>query len=128
MIPVILIDSDLMFCQLLQKIITHREINVIGEAATGAKGIELVRQNQKTSPLVVLVNTQLPDMSGEAACLSIYRHWPHIRCNFFDEYGTLADSISFNSILRQRLCHQGSLLSQSGSDPHGQHGKNLPTA
>ncbi len=82
MISVILIDSDLMFCQLLQKIITNREINVIGEAATGVKGIELVRQHQKTSPLVVLVNTQLPDMSGEAACLSIYRHWPHIRCIF----------------------------------------------
>lgn len=82
MIPVILIDSDLMFCQLLKKIITHREINVIGQATTGAKGIEIVRQHQKTSPLVVLVNAQLPDMSGEAACLSIYRHWPHIRCIF----------------------------------------------
>ncbi len=82
MISVILIDSDLMFCQLLQKIISSQEIKIIGAAATGAKGIELVRQHQKTSPLVVLVNTQLSNMSGEAACLSIYRHWPHIRCIF----------------------------------------------
>ena len=80
MISVILIDQDLMFCQLLQKIVSDREITVIGEATTGAKGIELIRKHKQKSPLVVLINTQLSDMSGEAVCRFVHRHWPHMLC------------------------------------------------
>lgn len=80
MISVILIDQDLMFCQLLQKIVSTQEIMVIGEAGTGAKGIELIRKHKQKSPLVVLINTQLSDMSGEAVCRFIHRHWPHMLC------------------------------------------------
>ncbi len=80
MISVIFIDQDLMFCQLLQKIVSHREIIVIGEATTGAKGIELIRKHKQKSPLVILINTQLSDMSGEAVCRFIHRHWPHMLC------------------------------------------------
>ncbi len=80
MISVIFIDQDMMFCQLLQKIVNHREIMVIGEATTGAKGIELIRKHKQKSPLAVLINTQLPDTSGETVCRFIYRHWPEVRC------------------------------------------------
>ena len=80
MISVIIIDQDLMFCQLLEKIVSNREITVTGQATTGAKGIDLIRKHKQKSPLVIMINTQLSDMSGEAVCRFINRHWPHILC------------------------------------------------
>ena len=54
MTAVICIDSELWFYDLFQKIAVDRNIKVIGEAPTGEKGIELVRQHKNKSPLFVL--------------------------------------------------------------------------
>ena len=82
MTAVICIDSELWFYDLFQKIAVDRNIKVIGEAPTGEKGIELVRQHKNKSPLFVLLNAELPDMPGEVVCRRIHRHWPEIRCIF----------------------------------------------
>lgn len=82
MISVICIDPELWFYDLFQKIAADRDIKVIGEASMGEKGFELVRQHQNKSPLFVLINAELPDMSGEIVCRRIHRHWPEIHCVF----------------------------------------------
>ena len=82
MISVICIDPELWFYNLFEKISVDRDIKVIGEAQTGERGVELVRQHKTKDPLFVLLNAELPDMSGEMVCRRIHRHWPQIRCIF----------------------------------------------
>jgi len=39
-------------------------------------------EHKSKEPLVVLLNTQLPDMLGESICRYIHQHWPKIDCIF----------------------------------------------
>lgn len=107
MTSVILIDQDLMFCQWLQTIVNHKEISVIGEATTGAKGIELIRKHKQKPPLIILTNTQLPDMSGEAVCRFINRHWSDVFCIYllntlhWPTFSRLVDSPARGFIMKE---------------------------
>ena len=84
MISLIFIEQDIHFSMGFSKLTIPAEqaIQLIGEAQTGAKGIELVRQHKEKHPLFVFLETDLPDMSGEWICRYIHRHWPKVKCIF----------------------------------------------
>ncbi len=84
MISVIFIEQDIHFSTWFSKLATsvERSVQWIGEAQTGAKGIELVRQHKAKQPLFVFLDVDLPDMSGEWICRYIHRHWPTVKCIF----------------------------------------------
>lgn len=77
MISLMVID-DALFCSGLEKAFGPK-LKLLGEASSGARGLALLRQ---TKPDVVLLNAQLPDMSGERLCRLIHRQWPRIRLIF----------------------------------------------
>lgn len=76
MISVMIIDNDALFCAGLEKALSQK-VQILGEASSGARGLALLRQ-VKRKPEVVLLNAQLPDMSGERLCRMIHRQWPRI--------------------------------------------------
>jgi DNA-binding NarL/FixJ family response regulator len=78
MITLMLIDEDTLFCEGLEKAL-RPAIRLMGEAASGGRGLALLRQ---TRPDIVLLNAQLPDMSGERLCRTIHRQWPYLRMIF----------------------------------------------
>lgn len=62
MIKIILIDDHILFCQGIRILLKSvNEIQVIGEASSGAEGVKLVRE---LKPDVVLLDMKLPDVSG----------------------------------------------------------------
>lgn len=80
MTAVICIDPELWFYRLFEKIAADRRIRILGEAQTGEKGFELVRQHKNENPLFALLNADLPDMSSEWLCRRIHRSCPKVSC------------------------------------------------
>ena len=74
MITVLLVDDYPVMRQLLRDILErHSDIRVIGEAATGE---EAVAQSTNLHPAVVVIDIQLPTMTGMEATSLIKRHSP----------------------------------------------------
>jgi DNA-binding NarL/FixJ family response regulator len=67
---------------------TQPDLQVIGEADTGAAAVDRVRSH---SPDVVLMDLQLPGMSGVAAIARIRAEHPHLRILVLTTYDTDAD-------------------------------------
>lgn len=74
MITVLLVDDHPAMRQLLREILElHSDINIIGEAATGE---EAVAQCVTLKPTVVVIDIQLPTMTGLEATTLIKRQHP----------------------------------------------------
>ena len=74
MITVLLVDDYPAMRQLLREILEpHSDINIIGEAATGEEAVALC---VTLKPTVVLIDIQLPTMTGLEATTLIKRQYP----------------------------------------------------
>jgi DNA-binding NarL/FixJ family response regulator len=74
MITVLLVDDYPVMRELLREILErYSDIHVVGEAATGE---EAVRQSTTLQPSVVVIDVQLPTMSGCEATTLIKRQNP----------------------------------------------------
>ena len=74
MITVLLVDDYPAMRQLLREVLQrHSDIQVIGEAATGE---EAVAQTMTLKPAVVVIDVQLPTMTGTEATSLIKRQNP----------------------------------------------------
>jgi DNA-binding NarL/FixJ family response regulator len=62
----------------------HADMEVVGEAADGVQAVELA---QSTSPDVVLMDLQMPQMSGLAAISAIRQTCPAVRILVVTTYG-----------------------------------------
>lgn len=78
MISLIIIDDDALFCSGVEQAF-NQKIKILGEASSGLQGLKLLR---KIKPDMILLNAQLPDMSGERFCRMAHRKWPRIRFIF----------------------------------------------
>jgi len=54
----------------------HRQFTVVGEASSGAEALAKIRT---TRPHIVLLDINLPDISGFDILASIRREWSHVR-------------------------------------------------
>ena len=77
MIKVVLIDDHfLVRAGFRQMIEAEQTIQVIGEAGTGAEGIQLVRASK---PDAVVLDVKLPDISGLEVTHKLLSHDPHLK-------------------------------------------------
>ncbi|MPZ83185.1 MAG: response regulator [Actinophytocola sp.] len=67
---------------------TQSDIEVVGEAATGAQAVELVPAQR---PDVVLMDLQMPQVDGATAIARIRAHDPHAKILVLTTYHTDAD-------------------------------------
>lgn len=66
-------DDDLMRAGLVELLTNDPTIEIVGQAATGRKAVELTR---RTAPDVVLMDVRMPDLDGIAAAREISRSAP----------------------------------------------------
>jgi len=71
----------------------EEEINVIGTAPTGEKGLELIGTLQ---PDVAVLDYNLPGMSGVELCAEVVRRWPDIHVVMLTTF--LDDAVIRNSL------------------------------
>jgi DNA-binding NarL/FixJ family response regulator len=71
----------------------EHDINVIGTAATGERGLELIGSLQ---PDVAVLDYNLPGMSGVELCGEIVRRWPEVHVVILTTF--LDDNVIRNSI------------------------------
>ncbi len=75
-VRVVIVDDHQMFAESLRHLLSSdAELEVAGIAASGAAGLELVRQTQ---PDVALVDYRLPDQDGVALTGAIHEHLPDV--------------------------------------------------
>lgn len=80
MIKVVLIDDhDLVRSGLRQMLETDSGIEVVGEAGTGAEGIQLVRTLKPIKPDVVVLDVNLPDITGLEVTHRLLSHQEDIK-------------------------------------------------
>ena len=80
MIKVVLIDDhDLVRSGLRQMLETDSGIEVVGEAGTGAEGIQLVRTLKPLKPDVVVLDVNLPDITGLEVAHRLLSHQEDIK-------------------------------------------------
>jgi DNA-binding NarL/FixJ family response regulator len=76
-IRVLLADDHSLFRAGIQALLTQIEgVNVVGEADTGRKALELVRSN---SPDVVLMDIAMPEMNGLETASRVTKEFPNVR-------------------------------------------------
>ena len=78
-IKIVLIEANRIFRLGLKKLLTDDAIDIVGEAANAAAGMDLIRKQQ---PEVVLLATDLPDATEVSLCDWIYRHFPQTKTIF----------------------------------------------
>ena len=78
-IKIVLIEANRIFRLGLKKLLTDDAIDIVGEAANAATGMDLIRKQQ---PGVVLLATDLPDATEVSLCDWIYRHFPQTKTIF----------------------------------------------
>lgn len=75
-IRVVIVDDHALIREGLRTMLGHQQtLHVLGEAATGGEGVELVG---RLLPDVVLLDIRLPDMSGLEACRQIHELHPQV--------------------------------------------------
>ncbi len=73
-VRVLIVDDHLMFAESLGRLLEDEQpIHIVGAAATGAEALELCRE---LDPDVVLVDFQLPDMSGVEVATQVKQRSP----------------------------------------------------
>jgi DNA-binding NarL/FixJ family response regulator len=80
---VVLVDDDPAIRGLLRPALERQGIDIIGEAADGIEAVEVVRE---LSPDVVLMDVQMPGMTGIEACREIKTFAPNIQIVFVTVY------------------------------------------
>ncbi|MGO1919830.1 MAG: response regulator [Microbacterium sp.] len=76
-IRVLIVDDDPLVRTALSHFVSRDpEIDVIGEAETGAEAISFV---EKDRPDVVMMDVQMPEMNGIEATTAISERWPGVR-------------------------------------------------
>jgi DNA-binding NarL/FixJ family response regulator len=78
-IKIVLIEANRIFRLGLKKLLTDDAIDIVGEAANAATGMDLIRKQQ---PEVVLLATDLPDATEVSLCDWIHRHFSQTRTLF----------------------------------------------
>ncbi|CAG0977118.1 partial Response regulator GacA, partial [Anaerolineae bacterium] len=75
-IRVLIVDDHTLFRDGLRALLASiPDIDVVGEAASGADALRLARELQ---PEVILMDIQMPDLNGIEATRQILRTSPHI--------------------------------------------------
>ena len=75
-VRVLLVDDSSEVRRLLKRVVSDDdEITVVGEAVNGKEAVDLVRD---TSPDVVVMDVQMPVMSGIQATREIKERWPRV--------------------------------------------------
>jgi two-component system invasion response regulator UvrY len=109
MIKVLLIDDHTLVRQGLRYLFNRtKEIQIVGEADTGAEGVRLARELQ---PTVVILDLKLPDISGLEVTERLLRLRPTPKVLIV----TSADYLEFSTRLLAAGAH-GYLSKQAGSD------------
>lgn len=78
-IKIVLIEANRIFRLGLKKLLTDEAIDIVGEAANAATGMDLIRKHQ---PEVVLLATDLPDTTETSLCDWIHRHFAQTKTIF----------------------------------------------
>ena len=75
-VRVLVVDDSSEVRGLLRRIVEEDdEITLVGEASNGREAIELVRDE---APDIVVMDVQMPEMSGVQATKAIKEEWPHV--------------------------------------------------
>jgi DNA-binding NarL/FixJ family response regulator len=81
---VLLVDDECLVRKIIRQILaTHRDMEVIGEAATGEEAISSVERLQ---PHIVIMDIRMPRMDGVAAAREIMGRYPHVKVIGLSEY------------------------------------------
>jgi DNA-binding NarL/FixJ family response regulator len=88
MVNIFLIDDHLLVIEGIKAIMQNiQDVNVIGSATDGAKGIEAIKANHKAIDILFL-DINLPDISGIDLCKQFSKEYPKMRIvalsNFYD--------------------------------------------
>ena len=106
---VLIVDDDPSFRALAREILEDEGFEVVGEAEDGASAMAAARERK---PAVVLLDVQLPDISGFEACKSIRSQRPPpvvvlISSRDASDYGdSIADSGAHGFIAKAELSGQ----------------------
>lgn len=89
-VRVLIADDQALFREGLRTLLSTRpDIEIVGEAATGAEALGLVERQQ---PAVVLMDLRMPQMDGIEATARIRDRWPSVRVlvlTTFDDDGNV---------------------------------------
>ena len=82
---VLLVDDESLVRRILKNILTsYRDMELVGEAATGYEAIVAVDRLQ---PDVVVMDIRMPGLDGIAAAREIRAKYPHVKIIGLSEYG-----------------------------------------
>lgn len=90
---VVIDDHEIVRVGLRSMLDRERDINVIGTAGTGERGLELIEHLQ---PDVAVVDYNLPRMSGVELCAEIASRWPNVHVVMLTTF--LDDAVIRNSL------------------------------
>ena len=89
-VRVLLVDDSEEIRRLLKRVVSEdEEITIVGEAATGSEALEKV---EESGPDVVVMDVQMPGMSGVQTTRAIKERWPKIvvlGCTSADDRATI---------------------------------------
>ncbi|MFG1922090.1 response regulator [Cryptosporangium sp. NPDC048952] len=85
MIRIVLVDDQDLVRAGLRALLTHDDLSVVGEAADGASGVELVR---RLHPDVVLMDIRMPGVDGVAATARITAELTDVRVVMLTTFDT----------------------------------------
>ena len=81
---VLLVDDESMVRRILKQILTsYRDMELVGEAATGDEAIAAVERLQ---PDIVVMDIRMPGLDGIAAAREIKVNYPHVKVIGLSEY------------------------------------------
>jgi two-component system chemotaxis response regulator CheY len=75
-ITAVVVEDDTVSRTLLRGVLRGLQVDVMGEAASGRRGIELIRQN---TPSLVCLDIGLPDVDGGDLIAEVKSHCPAAR-------------------------------------------------
>jgi len=81
---VLLVDDESMVRRILKQILTsYRDMELVGEAATGYEAVAAVERLQ---PDIVVMDIRMPGLDGIAAAREIKVKYPHVKIIGLSEY------------------------------------------